>query len=127
MKYLALIYTDESRWDALAEDERSAIYARYRAFGESAGDKILGGAELRENATATTVRIREGETVVTDGPFVETKEALGGFYVFDCDTIDEAVALAAQIPSAETGAIEVRPGYVDASAEHAEQSEEVVA
>jgi hypothetical protein len=127
MKYLALIYTDESDWDALSDDERSATYARYRAFGESAGAKMLGGAELGPNATATTVRVRDGETVVTDGPFVETKEALGGFYVLECDTIDEAVALAAQIPGAETGAIEVRPGYVDASAEQAEQSEEVVA
>jgi hypothetical protein len=127
MKYLAMIYGDESRWEALSDDERSAVYARYRAFGDAAGDKVVGGAELGPNSTATTVRVREGETIVTDGPFVETKEALGGFYVLECDTIDEAVALAARIPGAETGAIEVRPGYVDAAAEQAEESEEVVA
>ena len=127
MKYLAMIYGDEGRWEALSDDERSAVYARYRAFGEAGGEKILGGAELAPNSMATTVRVRDGETVVTDGPFVETKEALGGFYVLDCDSIEEAVALAAQIPGAETGAIEVRPGYVDASAEQAQESEEVVA
>jgi hypothetical protein len=127
MKFMALIYGDEGRWESLSDEERSAVYARYRAFGEAGGDKVVGGAELSPNSTATTVRVREGETVVTDGPFVETKEALGGFYVLECDSIDEAVALAAQIPGAETGAIEVRPAYVDAAAEESEQAEEVVA
>jgi hypothetical protein len=129
MKFLALIYTDEGAWDALSDDERSAIYARYRAFGDATREKgqFVGGDELAPTSTATTVRVRDGETVVTDGPFVETKEALGGYYVLECETIDEALDLAAQIPAVETGAIEVRPCFVDEAAEQSAQSEEVVA
>lgn len=109
MKVLALIYGDESRWDSAADEDREAVYAKYRAFGETAGDKVVGGAELASTRTATTVRVREGQTVVTDGPFAETKEALGGYYLFECSDLDEAAELAAQIPGAATGAIELRP------------------
>ena len=111
MKVLALIYGDESRWDSLGEEERQAVYARYRAFGESAGAKVLDGAELAATRGATTVRVRDGETVVTDGPFAETKEALGGFYLLECADLDEAAELAAQIPGAATGAIELRAAH----------------
>jgi hypothetical protein len=121
MKYLALIYGSQARWDALSEDEKAAVYDRYRAFGESGGAKIVGGAELQSPATATTVRVRGDETVVTDGPFVETKEQLGGYYVLECESLDEAVELAARIPGAEHGVVEVRPAHVD---EEAEQGEE---
>jgi hypothetical protein len=111
VKVLALIYGDESRWDSLGEEERQAVYARYRAFGESAGDKVLDGAELAATRSATTVRVRDGETIVTDGPFAETKEALGGFYLLECADLDEAAELAAQIPGAATGAIELRAAH----------------
>ena len=72
MKVLALIYGDEGRWDSAGDGDREAVYARYRAFGEAAGDRVLGGAELAPTRTATTVRVRDGQTVVTDGPFAET-------------------------------------------------------
>jgi hypothetical protein len=108
MKVLALIYGDEQRWASFDEKEREAVYARYRAFGEAAGDKVIGGAELASTRSATTVRVRHGETIVSDGPFTETKEQLGGFYVFECSDLGEAEALAAQIPGAATGTIELR-------------------
>src|SRR5688500_7017544 len=112
---MALIYGDASRWDSFTEEEKEAVYARYRAFGDEARAKgaVLGGAELASTRDATTVRVRDEETLVTDGPYAEVKEALGGFYVFEVDTLDEAVDLAAKIPGAEHGAVEVRPIYVD--------------
>jgi hypothetical protein len=108
MKVLALIYDEEGRWDSITEEQRNEVYARHRAFGEQAGEKVLDGAELAPTRSATTVRIRDGETQVTDGPFTETKESLGGFYLLDCSDLDEAAKLAAQIPGAATGAIELR-------------------
>jgi hypothetical protein len=122
MKYLALIYGSQERRDSLSEEERSAVYERYNAFGDEAGDRIVTGAELQSPATATTVRVRGDETVVTDGPFAETKEQLGGYYVLECASLDEAVQLAARIPGAEHGIVEVRPAYVDAEAEQGEES-----
>ena len=111
MKVMALIYGDEARWESLGEEERQAVYARYRSFGENARGKVLDGAELAATRSATTVRVRDGETVVTDGPFAETKEALGGFYLLECATLDEATELAAQIPGAATGSIELRAAH----------------
>jgi len=108
MKVLALIYGEEGRWDSATEEQRNEMYARYRAFGEEAGEKVLDGAELAATRSATTVRVRDGETQVTDGPFTETKESLGGFYLLDCSDLDEAAKLAAQIPGAATGAVELR-------------------
>lgn len=108
MKVLALIYGAEGRWDSFTEEQRNEVYERYRAFGRQAGDRISDGAELASTRSATTVRVRDGETTVTDGPFAETKEALGGFYLFECKDLDEAAELAAQIPGAATGAIELR-------------------
>jgi hypothetical protein len=119
MKVMALIYGDASRWDAFSADEREAAYDKYRAFSaeaEKAG-VLAGGAELASTRDATTVRVRDGETLVTDGPYAEVKEALGGYYVLECETIDEAVEYAAKIPGAEHGAVEVRPIYVDEGAE----------
>jgi hypothetical protein len=115
VKYLALIYGDATRWDSLSEDERSRIYADYMAFGD-AGRKagvVIGGAELAGVQTATTVRVRDGQTAVTDGPYAETKEALGGYYVLECASMDEALDWAARIPGASHGAVEVRPIHVD--------------
>jgi hypothetical protein len=122
VKFLALIYGSDSDWAALSDEERNAVYERYRTFGEEAraAGKLVDGAELQAATTATTVRVRSDETVVTDGPFAETREQLGGYYVLDCDSIDEAVALAAKIPAAQHGTIEVRPSYVDESQEAAE-------
>jgi hypothetical protein len=115
VKVMALIYGDASRWDSFTAEEKEAVYARYRAFGEEtrAAGVMVGGAELASTRDATTVQVRNEETLVTDGPFVETKEALGGYYVLEVDTMEEALELAAKIPGAEHGAVEVRPIYVD--------------
>jgi hypothetical protein len=115
VKVMALIYGDASRWETFSDAEREAVYARYGAFGDEARDAgvLLGGAELASTRDATTVRVRNEETLVTDGPYAEVKEALGGYYVFEVDTMDEALDLAAKIPGAEHGAVEVRPIYVD--------------
>jgi hypothetical protein len=111
MQYLALIYGEESRWAGLSPEEREAEMREYTAVSEA--DVSVGGNELDSTGTATTVRVRGDETLVTDGPFVELKEALGGYYVFECDSIDDACAWAAKIPAARHGAVEVRPVYVD--------------
>jgi hypothetical protein len=111
MQYLALIYGDESRWGSLSPEDREREMGEYMALSEA--DVTKGGNELDSVATATTVRVRNDETLVTDGPFVESKEVLGGYYVFECDSIDEACTWAAKIPAAKYGAIEVRPVHVD--------------
>jgi hypothetical protein len=116
MKYLALIYGDEGAWEALSNEERKQMYERYRAFSAENDRKIAAGAETAPTRTATTVRVRGGETLVTDGPFETLDEPLGGFYVFDCESMDEAVELATRIPGAATGAVEVRQAYVEEAA-----------
>ena len=110
MEFLALIHGDENGWSELSDDERQAIYQRYMDFSEK--PEVVGGAELQETNTATTVRVRDGDQLVTDGPYAEVKEALGGFFILEADSIDDACRLAAEIPAAEHGAIEVRPVYV---------------
>ena len=121
MQVMALIYGDASRWEAFSAEEREAVYAKYRAFSDEVGraGAMVGGAELASSRDATTVRVRDGETLVTDGPYAEVKEALGGYFVFECESMDEAVEYAAKIPGAEHGAVEVRPVYVDPNAEGA--------
>ena len=113
MKYLALIYTDEKMQEARGEAASKALFAEYYAYeqylsGERPGRKIS-GEPLQSTATATTVRVRDGKRIVTDGPFAETKEQLGGFYLFEAANLDEALELAARIPDAKNGSIEVRP------------------
>jgi len=111
---VALIYADEDAWSGFSEEERESAYDKYRAFGseaETAG-VLVGGNELGSTRDATTVRVRE-ETLVTDGPYAEVKEALGGFYILECASMDDALDWAARIPGAEHGAVEVRPVYVD--------------
>ena len=115
MKVLALIYGDEASWESASDEERDAMIARYRAFGEAANGKILDGAELAPTRAATTVRVRNGETIVSDGPFAETKEQLGGFYLFEVESLDEAAELATGIPAAAAGAVEVRAAYEEGS------------
>ncbi|MBD0329809.1 MAG: YciI family protein [Thermoleophilia bacterium] len=114
---MALIYADEDVWNALSDGEREAIYERYRTFDQEArtNGAIVDGAELAPSSAATTVRVRDGETLVSDGPFAETKEALGGYYLLECGSLDEALALAARIPGADHGAVEVRPTYGEES------------
>jgi len=108
MKYIALIYTSGNGGSDLSEDEQKAVFGEYVALSDD--PKTLGGDQLAGADTATTVRVDGGETLTTDGPFVETKEELGGYYVIDAGDLDEAVAFAARIPAARFGgAIEVRP------------------
>ena len=110
MEFLALIHASDDDWNELSDDERQAVYKRYTEFSER--PEVVGGAELQETTTATTVRVRKGDSVVTDGPYAEVKEALGGFFILEADSIDDACKLAAEIPAAERGAVEVRPVYV---------------
>jgi hypothetical protein len=111
MRYLLSIYGDESQMaSAPAEGVRqmSDAYATFTAELRDAG-VMLGGDALQPTSTATTVRVRDGERLFTDGPFAETREQLGGFYLIECDDLDEALGWAARIPGAATGSIEVRP------------------
>jgi len=111
MKYLLTIYTDESAFAEATPEEIQEVMAAYEAFGRdaSAAGVMLGGEGLQPSGTATTVRVRDGETIASDGPFVETREQLGGYYLVDCRDLDDALAWAARIPGAATGAVEVRP------------------
>ncbi|MEO8697855.1 MAG: YciI family protein [Acidimicrobiales bacterium] len=111
MRYLLLICTDESADLTMTPAEAAARMARYGAFGEEMGRRgvLEGGARLRPTADATTVRVRDGDVVTFDGPFAETKEQMGGYYVVDCKDLDEAIEIAAKLPGAAEGCIEVRP------------------
>ncbi len=115
MKYLALIYGNEAPWEAASEADRARAYEAYGAFADAAREAgILGGGEeLAPTRSATTVRLRDGETLVSDGPYAETKEALGGYFILECSSMDEALDWAARIPGAAHGAVEVRPIHVD--------------
>jgi hypothetical protein len=110
MRYLLLIYTEESNQPP-ADDVAMAEMRAYDVFTKDIKARGLfqAGEALTSTSTATTVQIRDGETVITDGPFAETKEALGGFYLIDARDLDEATAIAARIPAAKHGSIEVRP------------------
>ena len=107
MKYMALIYGNEEAWDALSEEEQQRVTERYMALARE--PVTVGGDELQDPDTATTIRVRDGETLTTDGPFAETKEQLGGFYLVDCKDLDEAIEVAARIPDVRRGSIEIRP------------------
>ena len=109
MKYMLLIQSGGVEgFVELPENEQNAIYGEYMAISEAPG--VSDGNQLQPAETATTVRVEDGKTLTTDGPFVETKEALGGYYLFDADDLDAAIELAARIPAARLGgAIEVRP------------------
>ena len=111
MRYSLLIYTDERVDAQMNEAEQAALYEAYNAFGKEAEQRgvIRGGEALMPTSTATTVRVRNGKMLTTDGPFAETKEQLGGFYILDCKNLDEAIEFAAKIPGAAQGSIEIRP------------------
>jgi hypothetical protein len=109
MRYVLLIYGDEKAASQVSQQEEEAVMAAYMAFGEKFKSQIVGGEALLATTSATTVRAREGKTLSTDGPFAETKEQLGGYYVISCKDLDEAIQVAANIPGASDGSIEVRP------------------
>jgi hypothetical protein len=111
MQYLLLIYTNEAEYAARPQAEATATMAEYGAFtqGIIQSGNYKGGERLRPVAMATTVRVRDGKTLTTDGPFAETREQLGGFYMIEAKNLDEASAIAARIPTARLGCIEVRP------------------
>jgi hypothetical protein len=114
MKYMLLIHQGTTplpgspAWDALGDDQKNAVYAAYKSLNETAG--VTPGLQMQPPETATTVRVQDGQTLTTDGPFVETKEALGGYFFLEADDLDAAIELAAIVPAASMGgAIEVRP------------------
>lgn len=111
MKYMCLIYGDESKHPQRDTPEMGEMMQGYMAFTKDIQDKkvMVAGDPLEPVATATTVRVRGGKTETTDGPFAETKEQLGGYYILDCKDLDEAIAYAARIPTAAFGSVEVRP------------------
>jgi hypothetical protein len=111
MRYLLLIYVDENPATEWTDEMRQAEGMAYGEFTKDIANQGLmqGGEALQPTTTATTVRVRNGEVLSTDGPFAETKEALGGFYLIDCKDLDEAIEVASRIPSATHGSIEVRP------------------
>jgi hypothetical protein len=111
MNYLLLIYADESRRASASQADGQAMFEAYRDFSEGIAKSgvMRGGDALEPVSTATTVRVRDGKTVVTDGPFAETKEQLGGYYLIECDDLDAAIEIAARVPGAVNGSIEIRP------------------
>jgi hypothetical protein len=111
MKYALLIYASEQEWASQTEEESQAQFQEYMSFTKDIVDRGLyqGGEALQPTATATSVRVRDGETLSTDGPFAETKEQLGGFYLVEAKDLDEAIEIAAKIPDVRRGSIEVRP------------------
>ena len=110
MRYLLMITEDESAYATMSEEDSRAMYAEYEAFNKNMADRgiLEGGERLRLTSDATTVRVRNGE-MTTDGPFAETKEQLGGYYVVECPDIDQAIEVASLIPGARHGSVEVRP------------------
>lgn len=111
MKYLLLIYDNESAMAATPQDKLAEMYLHYGQFtrGIIESGHYKGGEQLAPTAKATTVRIRDGKRLITDGPFAETKEQLGGFYLIEAADLDDAIAIAQKVPSAAFGSIEIRP------------------
>jgi hypothetical protein len=109
MQYALLIYTDETLMETRPVDELRPMMEGYQAFSREYAEQIKGGDALHPTSTATSVRVRDGERLLTDGPFAETREQLGGFYLVDADSLDHAIEMAAKIPGASTGCVEIRP------------------
>jgi hypothetical protein len=111
MQYLLLIYDDETLWANMPAEQGAQLHDEYMTFTQDLmkSGKMKAGDALQPTRTATTVRVRGGKTTTTDGPFAETKEQLGGYYLIEAEHLDEAFAIAARIPSAKVGSIEVRP------------------
>jgi hypothetical protein len=108
MHYALLIYERPANYEGLGDDERRAMTAEYMAVGDD--PRVVGSAHLQPTSMATSVRVSDGEALVTDGPFADTKDVFGGYYVIEADDLDAAIALAAQVPAARMGGcVEVRP------------------
>lgn len=111
MQYMLLIYGDESAWESMSEEEMTRVYEAHSAYGaemEKAG-VIRGGAELKPSSTATTIRFDGAKSRVVDGPFAESKEHLGGYYLIEVDDLEQAISWARRMPAMESGAVEIRP------------------
>jgi hypothetical protein len=114
MQYALLIYSKPGAMEALGDDERKAVHREYMDLKQTPG--MVGGASLHPIETATTVRVQDGQMLVTDGPFADTKEIFGGFYLLEADDLDQATEIAARIPAARLGgSIEIRPVVTDGS------------
>jgi hypothetical protein len=111
MKYMLLIYDDEKAWASFSETERQGYMGEYMQFTQSikSSGQHVSSSQLHPTSAATSVRLRDGKRLVTDGPYAETREQLGGYYLIEAKNLDEAIAIAARIPSARSGTIEVRP------------------
>ena len=111
MKYMLAIVGDESRFADMSEEDLRAQMARWSEYTQELvrAGAFVSGEGLQTSSTATTLRVEDGERLLTDGPFAETKEQLGGFYLLDCKDLDEAIGYAAKIPGAQSGCVEVRP------------------
>jgi hypothetical protein len=122
MKYLLLLYGDESQWANASPEDIERELAEYQSFSSeiNGAGVFISGEALEATNSATTLRIRHGESSLTDGPFAETREQLGGYYLLDCKDLDEAVTWASKIPAAQTGSVEIRPvmNYDDYDSEH---------
>ena len=118
MKYMLLIYHEEQAWNGHTEAEHQEIYREYRQLIQElqSSGKYLTGDQLQPTTTASSVRVRDGKQMVTDGPFAETREQVGGFFMIEANDLAEATRIAARIPSARTGTIEVRPVVESAAA-----------
>jgi len=118
MKYLCMIFDEEKQLATMSSSQSEAFMGEYRTFTQSirAGGQFIAGEALKPVSTATTVRVRNGKVSTTDGPFAETREQLGGFYLIEARDLNEAIQVAARIPSARTGSIEVRPTVVYSAA-----------
>jgi hypothetical protein len=114
MQYLLLIYENEKAWEDMSPEQSGAMFGEYMQFTQTVKQSghLIAGEALQPIATATTVRTRNGKTTMTDGPFAETREQLGGFYLINAKDLDEATAIAARIPSVRHGSIEIRPVQV---------------
>jgi hypothetical protein len=120
MRYALLIYADESIWESMGDEGRAQMYEEHGTFGAWLEEKgwIRGGEELGSTKSATTVRVRDGEVLTTDGPFAETKEQLGGLYLIECENLDQAIEAASRLPGVDRGSsVEVRP-VVEQQADH---------
>lgn len=111
MKYMLLIYHNEQEWDGLTEQQRQEAYGEYRQLRDQLqkSGQFVTGSQLQPASSATSVRLRGGKRLLTDGPFAETREQLGGYFLIEARNLDEAVDIAARVPGARNGTIEVRP------------------
>ena len=111
MRYMCLISGDEAAEAALPKEQLEKVFGGYMAYSQEIREKgaFQAGDPLQPTSTATTIRIRDGETIVTDGPFAESKEQLGGYYILECKDLDEAIAWATNVPGTKWGSVEVRP------------------